>query len=244
MSSWKWPFSASSALRSSRCSAQSSASGASRAANGAKLSEMRSKPCSRAHRRVSQTSHSLKPFGVVAQARHRRERQRRARRADGEVEESRGRPSGAEADDEHRVLVLEPEQRVERHHESALRLAAAPVAGDRLELGAERRARSRPGGAHGTVARRAQPVHGLAHLADRAALERERADVEHRLVAVVERPQPMRAVEREAALRRAEDRDPPAAGVRERDERVDEAVNAAGGPIGSPETIATPPTTR
>src|SRR5581483_3303660 len=64
LSSWDRPLSESSARRSSSCSADSWVSGASREAKGAKLSETRSIPCSRAHAIVSQISHSLKPFGV------------------------------------------------------------------------------------------------------------------------------------------------------------------------------------
>src|SRR5207249_4890255 len=56
-----------------------------------------------------------------------------------------------------------------------------------------------------------QTVDRLANLADRAALERERGHVEHRLVAVIERAEPVPAIERQAAFRGAEDADAPAA---------------------------------
>src|SRR5919204_271335 len=64
LSSWKCPLSASSARRCTSCSADSSASGASSAANGAKFSDTRAKPRSRAHPIATVISHSLKPFGV------------------------------------------------------------------------------------------------------------------------------------------------------------------------------------
>ena len=75
-----------------------------------------------------------------------------------------------------------------------------------------------------------EPVHRLAHLADRAALERERGDVDDRLVAVVERVQPVRRVQRQAALGRAEDRDAPVARVRVLDEPADQLVEALARP--------------
>src|SRR5205085_9116083 len=77
-----------------------------------------------------------------------------------------------------------------------------------------------------------EPVDGLAHLPDRAPLEREAADVDHRLVAVVERVQAVRAVEPEASLRRAEDGDPPATGMGERDEAPEQLLEAFGRPDG------------
>ena len=85
---------------------------------------------------------------------------------------------------------------------------------DRLELVAQGRRRARSVAARARRSRRAQPVDGLAHLADRAALERERRRVDDRLVAVVERVQAVRRYSVEAALGRAEDRDAPVARVR------------------------------
>ena len=91
----------------------------------------------RAQSTASQTSHSLNPFGVVAQPRHRRERERAAGGQTAKWRKPGGAPAGVAADDEEGVLVVEPEERVERHHEAALRLGAAPVARDRLELAAQ-----------------------------------------------------------------------------------------------------------
>ena len=127
------------------------------------------------------------------------------------MEEARRRARPGPADDEERVLVVEPEERVERHHEASLRLGAAPLARDPLELAAQVLADlSRP--QHlGAVAGALEPVDRLAHLADRPALERERRRLDHRLVAVVEGMQAVRPVEREPVLRGAEDRDPPVA---------------------------------
>ena len=79
----------------------------------------------------------------------------------------------------------------------------------------------------GRVTGRLEPVHRLAHLADRPALEREGRDVDHRLVAVVDGEEPVAAVEVEQTLGRAEDRDPPVARAGEGDEAADERVQLA-----------------
>ena len=71
-------------------------------------------------------------------------------------------------------------------------------------------------------------MNGLAHLTDRSTLELERPDVEHGLVAVVERMQTVRPVAVEARLGCAEDRDPPVARVGEGDEAVDEVRELLG----------------
>ena len=73
-------------------------------------------------------------------------------------------------------------------------------------------------------------MHGLAHLPDRPALERERGRVDDRLVAVVERVQAVRSVRRERRFRGAEDRDAPAAFVRKRDEAAYERRRSLGRP--------------
>ena len=67
-------------------------------------------------------------------------------------------------------------------------------------------------------------MHRLPHLADRAALERERRRVDQRLVAVVERLQAAGPVELEPPLRGAEDRHPPVTLVCMVDEAADERV--------------------
>src|SRR5205823_3954561 len=85
--------------------------------------------------------------------------------------------------------------------------------------------RARPQDAR-VVARLLEPVHRLPHLADRSPLEREGPRVDDRLVAVVERMETVRGVERQAAFRRAEDRDPPVAAMRMLDEAADQLVEA------------------
>ena len=133
-------------------------------------------------------------------------------------------PGRIEADDEQRVAVAEPEQPVERHHEASLRLGTAPgtrnafelVANAAIELARPQRPRR--------VAGVLEPVHGLAHLANRAALEREGLDVDHRLVSVVEGMQPVPRVQRQPTLGGSEDRDPPVALVRVGDEQPQELV--------------------
>src|SRR5207244_13033724 len=96
---------------------------------------------------------------------------------------------------EERVVLVEAEEGAERHHEAALRLGAPPRARDVLELAPQLRSDPARRQRLGPEARALEPVDGLAHLADRAALEREAVDLDHRLVAVVERLQPVGAIE-------------------------------------------------
>src|SRR5205823_14168131 len=113
-----------------------------------------------------------------------------------------------------------------RHHEAALRLRAAPRARELLELLALRaRERARRNGL-GREARAAQPVHGLADLADRSALEREPSRLDDRLVTVVEGVQAVLAIEGQSVLGRAEDRDPPAPRPREVEKGTDQRREA------------------
>ena len=140
------------------------------------------------------------------------------------MEESAGPAVGPQPDHEHGVLVVEAEERVKRHHEAALGLVAAPGSRDRLELAAKvapDRARMER---FGTEAGELEPMDGLPHLADRTPFERERGRLDDRLVTVVERVQPVSAVQLEAALGGAEHRYPPVAGVRKGDETRNEAV--------------------
>src|SRR5439155_10452350 len=78
----------------------------------------------------------------------------------------------------------------------------------------------------GAVAGVLEPMDRLPHLPDRPPLERERRRLDDRLVAVVERVKAVAAVDLEAALAGAEDRDAPVALVRECDEAGDEAVES------------------
>jgi hypothetical protein len=119
------------------------------------------------------------------------------------------------ADHEDGVPPADVEERVELHREPALRLRAAPLRRHTRKL-----CRKRPVDVAGEDERRRvagplEPVDGLADLADRAPLERERADVDHAFIAVVERPQAVPTVERQAALARPEHGDAPVALVRE-----------------------------
>src|SRR5439155_12262378 len=127
---------------------------------------------------------------------------------------------GAEPDDADRIVDME--QSIPRQHKSALRLAAAPSARDLLELRAELAADFvRPEDA-AAEACSLEPVDRLPHLADRAAFQGERLCLDHRLVAVIERVQPVAAIELEPVLGRAEDREPPVALPRVLDEARDE----------------------
>jgi hypothetical protein len=102
------------------------------------------------------------------------------------VQETGRRPLLVEADDEDGVVVAEPEQRVERHHEAALGLAAAPLARDLLETPSKRRRDAARRQDLGPVTGLREAVNGLANVADRAAVERESRRFDHRLVAVVD----------------------------------------------------------
>src|SRR5581483_3622544 len=75
-----------------------------------------------------------------------------------------------------------------------------------------------------------EAVHGLAHLADRAAVERERRRLDDGLVPVVERAEPEPAIDVETAFRDAEHGDAPPALVRELEERGEHAALARGRP--------------
>ena len=84
-----------------------------------------------------------------------------------------GRPSGPEADDEHRLVVTEREEVVDGHGKAALRLRAAPGVGDRLQLAAKLVTELARQQHSSREARVLEPVVRLPHLADRASLERE-----------------------------------------------------------------------
>ena len=157
------------------------------------------------------------------------------------MEKPAGAPVGPEADDEHRLFVAEREQLVHRHREAALRLRRRA----RRRRSPRSSARSRPSISPGRRTRAGSPpsragAPTAAPCGSRDPRARTPRRLDDRLVPVVERVQPVRAVQREPPLRRAEDRDPPVAAWAKRDERMRPARRArASGPIGSPETIAT-----
>ena len=160
------------------------------------------------------------------QTRHRRERQCGAARTDREVEEPGRRSIRCAPDDEERMLVLQPEERVERHDEAPLRLVAPPQVREVLELTPELDVDlARPQRFHAKTGA-LEPVHRLPDLPDRAAFERERRGLDHGLVAVVERMQSVRGVHPERPFRRAEDRDAPPARVGEPHEASDQPRKA------------------
>ena len=215
-------------LRSSRSSLESSASGTSSAAKGAKFSEIRSKPFARAHSTVSQISHSLKPFGVERSRGIDESDSAEPARHTAKCRNPAGAPSGFRPTTKSASPSPSRKERVEGPHEAALRLRAAPRVRELLELPPKRRVELARAQDLGAVALALQPVHGLPHLPDRPALERERLDLEHRLVAVVERMQPPLAVEAEAGLGGAEDRKPPAAFPHIGDEAVEQFAELGG----------------
>jgi hypothetical protein len=142
------------------------------------------------------------------------------------VEETGDAAVGCATEHEQRVLVVEPEERVERHHEAPLGLRPAPRARELLELLALHACERARRNGLGRVARTLQAVHGLADLADRPALEREPSRLDDRLVTVVQRVQVVLAIEVQCVLRRAEDRDAPAARPGELEEGSDERGEA------------------
>ena len=93
----------------------------------------------------------------------------------------------------------------------------------------------------GGVAGLAQPRDRLADLADRPALERELVELDHRLVAEVQRPQPELLVQRAQPLAGADaaELQPARLGER-RATRPAAAPNASSAPTGSPESSSTP----
>src|SRR5207247_5274914 len=99
-------------------------------------------------------------------------------------------PARVPRDHDQRVALLVAAQLVERHREASLRLALSPFRRHTLELG-ERPLVDR--GHFAELDRETgllEPRHGLADLANRAALQRERGRVDTRLVANVARAQP------------------------------------------------------
>ena len=138
------------------------------------------------------------------------------------MEEACRLPVGVAADHEDRVLTLEPEERVDRHHEALLHLVAAPGACDRFEPGSQFGADLPRVERLDLVAGSLEARYRLADLADRAAIERESRGGDDCLVSMVERVQAVLAVEIEPHLGRSEDGDAPVACVSEDDEALDE----------------------
>src|SRR6185312_10139037 len=117
-----------------------------------------------------------------------------------EVEEAGRSPARPAPDREHGIVLLEAKERVEGHDEAALGLVAAPVKRQLLELRSQIGADLARVEELGRVAGTSQAADRLPHLADRPALERKPFDLDHGLVAVVQRVQTMLAVEAEPAL--------------------------------------------
>ena len=99
-----------------------------------------------------------------------------------------------------RVRIVHARELVHRHRKAALGRPLKPGHGDTLELvegrGVEVAERAQLGGEAGG----SEPVHGLAHLADRAALQAEAACVDDGLVPDVQRVKAGVTVETEKAL--------------------------------------------
>ncbi len=98
---------------------------------------------------------------------------------------------------------------VDRHREPAFGLATAPRGGDGFEVGLERRADLLCSDDAERIAGLAEPRDRLAHLADRAPLERELLRQQHRLLPHRHGFEPELAVPLEVLLGRAHHRQPP-----------------------------------
>src|SRR5438093_1049516 len=123
-------------------------------------------------------------------------------------------------------------KRSHRHREAALGRSRAPALRYRLQLAEHAFVELRQLSQLRRVAGLLQPSHGLTHLADRAAFEREAAGLDDRLVADVEGPEPRLPPERDelfADPARGE-LQPAALGVRGR--LGDEPRQSGGGPDG------------
>src|SRR2546423_4388133 len=120
---------------------------------------------------------------------HHRERDGRAAVARDEVKEAADPALGVAPDHDQAVGVLLAPEGVERHREASFGRAVPPAAADRVQLGD-----LGVGELAEILQARAEALllesrDRLAHLADRAAVERERPRLDHRLVAEVERAQ-------------------------------------------------------
>ena len=244
LSSWKWPFSASSARRCTPCSGVRSAPGESSCANGEKLSDTRAIPVSRRPRDALADQPLVEAVRDRPEPRHRRQRERPPGACDREVQEAR--PAGPPGRGRPRTA---PRRR--RARSSASSAITKPRSGSsprharrspRARRAAPRRARpdARP------PPRSLPPAAGgpTAEPCGSAGLRARTPCVDDRLVAVVERVEPVLAVELEPRLGGAEHGDPPSPSAGVDDERGDQRGQLVVGPIGSPETIATPCTTR
>src|SRR3989442_1438518 len=126
------------------------------------------------------------------------------------------------------MLVVETEQRVERHHEAPLRLVPAPASCELLKLSAKRRVDLARADRRCGVTGALEAVYRLSHLSDRASVQGEGGSVDHGLVAVVKSVQAMFAVDAESGFRGAEDRNSPPARMRKAEKRSDQLGSALG----------------
>src|SRR3954468_20369872 len=124
------------------------------------------------------------------------------------MKEATGPALGVFGDGEHGAGDVEV---VDRPGEAPLRLAPPPRGRDGPELGLQRRGDLVCRDDAERVMRLPEPRDGLAHLADRASLERELARVEHGLLPDRDGLEPERAIALEVRVGGADDREPPAA---------------------------------
>ena len=118
------------------------------------------------------------------------------------------RAVGADRHGEHGVRV--DEHRVHRHREAALGPVAPPLLRDGLQLGAQPLVGVARGEHAHLVAALLEPGDRLAHLADRAAFEREVGGPDDCFVAEIDRLETDAGVVGERVVRRARDRHAPA----------------------------------
>ena len=187
----------------------------------------------------------MSPFGRVPLPPHGRERERVAPGNDAEVQEA-ARLAGRVAGDDVEIVALPIDGGAgERHRVPGLAAVAAPARGDLGDARRERLVDRTAAHGLGAVALALEPGHRLPHLADRAPLEREGCRIHDGFVARVVGAQSGVAPEREALRARAQHAQRPSRAARRSGRRRrTSAGNAASSPTGSPETSATPATTR
>ena len=132
------------------------------------------------------------------------------------------RPSASSASASTRARDVEV---VDRHREAALGLVAAPRRRDGRELVLELGRDVVGGDDAERVAGLLEPRDRLAHLADRAALERELLRPQHGLLPDRDRLEAERAIALEVRVGCADDREPPAAGADEPPQLGEEVVD-------------------
>jgi hypothetical protein len=153
-------------------------------------------------------------IGGVGAPRHRGQGQRLAGRGHREMQEPGDLAELVPADHEHGVVTAQPEQAVEFHREARPRPAAQPGILDGGQFRPQRRRHLPRHDDLGAESLALQPVHGLPGGPHVPAVQGEAPGVDDRLIAVIQRVQPLVPVGLQQPVRRAHDRGAPSAGLR------------------------------